>query len=102
MELFKLTADELKGYDAAKLRETEKDIRRELVNIRMDIYTPLNQHTGKIRGLRRSLARLLTVKGLLGKAPLQAKAKVATAPAVNKVAVAKAKPATKTKTATKK
>ena len=102
MELYKLTADELKGYDAAKLRETEKEIRRELVNIRMDIYTAPAQHTGKIRGLRKSLARLLTLKGAQGKTLVLPVAKAAKAPAVKKTATAKAKPAAKTKTETKK
>ena len=99
MELFKLTADELKGYDAVKLRETETAIRHQLVNIRMDIYTPLNQHTGKIRGLRKALARVLTLKGAQAKVPV---AKAAKVPAVKKTAVAKANPVAKTKTATKK
>jgi ribosomal protein L29 len=102
MELFKLTADELKGYDAVKLRETETAIRHQLVNIRMDIYTPLNQHTGKIRGLRKALARVLTLKGAQAKVLVVPVAKAAKVPAVKKTAVAKAKPVAKTKTATKK
>ena len=62
MELHKLKKEELKGYDAAKLRETEKDIRRQLHEVRMDIYSGPGKHTGKIRGLRRSLARVLTLQ----------------------------------------
>lgn len=62
MELHKLTADTIKDFDSDKIRETETDIRKELVTIRMDIYTARNQHTAKIRGLKKSLARLLTLK----------------------------------------
>ncbi len=68
MELHKLSIDNIKEHDSAKLRETEAEIRKELVNIRMDIYTARNQHTAKIRGLKKSLARLLTVKNQAAKA----------------------------------
>lgn len=63
MELHKLDMETIKSYDSARIREAEGEIRKELVNIRMDIYTARNQHTAKIRGLRKSLARLLTAKG---------------------------------------
>jgi ribosomal protein L29 len=63
MELHKLDMETIKGYDSARLREAEAEVRKEMVNIRMDIYTARNQHTAKIRGLKKSLARLLTVQG---------------------------------------
>ncbi len=63
MELHKLDMETIKGYDSARLREAEAEVRKEMVNIRMDIYTARNQHTAKIRGLKKSLARLLTVSG---------------------------------------
>lgn len=62
MELHKLSVENIKEFDSAKIRETEADIRKELVNIRMDIYTARNQQTAKIRGLKKSLARLLTLE----------------------------------------
>ncbi len=68
MDLQKLSINDIKGLDAAKLRETEKAVRRELLDVRMDIYTAANKHTGKIRGLRKTLARVLTVAGT-AKAP---------------------------------
>lgn len=61
-DLHKLTTAELRGFEAAKIRETHTEISRELAKIRMDVYTARNQHTGKIRGLRKTLARLLTVE----------------------------------------
>lgn len=79
MELHQLTAEEIRGFDAAKLKETESEIRSALVTIRMDIYTAKNQHTSKIRGLKKSLARLLTHKTTI-KAPAKAKAAKVAAP----------------------
>ena len=63
MELHKLNMETIKGYDSVRLREAETEIRKEMVTIRMDIYTARNQHTAKIRGLKKSLARVLTAKG---------------------------------------
>jgi ribosomal protein L29 len=112
-ELHQLKAEDLRAYDAAGLRETEGEIRKALVGIRMDIYTAKSAHAAKIKGLRRSLARLLTVKNASGKktaaktaAPKAAaaapKAKKAAAPKAKKPAgETKAKSAKATKTATK-
>ncbi len=123
MELHQLSAEEIRGFDAAKMRETEGEIRQELVKIRMDIYTAKNQHTGKIRGLRKSLARLLTVKtatavktakpkapasakATAGKAPVAKAAKApkaeVKAPKAEKAAKAAPKTEAKAKTSTKK
>ena len=62
MELKNLKAAEIRSYEKPRLREIEQEVRRELADIRMDIYTAKSQHTGKIRGLKKTLARLLTVK----------------------------------------
>lgn len=110
MDLHKLTTEEIRGFDNGKLRETEHEVRRAMVNIRMDIYTSRNTHTAKIRGLRKSLARLLTVKNAAAaaapkapKAPKAAAPVKAKAPKAEKAEKpAKAKTAAKTKTATKK
>lgn len=112
MDLHKLKTEEIRGFDAGKLRETEHEVRRAMVNIRMDIYTSRNAQTAKIRGLRQSLARILTVKNATkAVAPQAAKAasapKTASAVAAKpakaaKPSTAKAKASAKTKTATKK
>jgi ribosomal protein L29 len=102
-ELHKLSSDEIRGLDAAKIKDTERDIRRELVTIRMDIYKAPNQHTGKVRGLKRSLARLMTVAAEKNKAagapamkPAAPKAAAAKKPAAaKKSAPAKAEAKTK-------
>lgn len=62
MELHKLKSDEIRGWDEAQLRETEHELRREMVGHRMNIYTAKSQQASKIRGLKKSLARLLTVR----------------------------------------
>ncbi len=81
MDLHKLTTEDLRGFDTGKLRETEHDIRKAMVDIRMDIYTARNQHTAKIRGLRKALARLMTVRGAAAKsAPKAAKVAAPAAP----------------------
>jgi ribosomal protein L29 len=109
MDLHKLSTEELRGFEPGKLKETESEIRRALVTIKMDIYTAKNQHTAKIRGLKKALARLLTVqhqvsaKAPAAKAPkaakpvAAAKPKAAKAPAKAKAAAKpeKAKPTTK-------
>jgi ribosomal protein L29 len=108
-ELHKLSSDEIRGLDAAKIKDTERDIRRELVTMRMDIYKAPNQHTGKVRGLKRSLARLLTVVAeknkttakAAPKAPAAAKKPAAAAPKKAK-APAEAKPEAKKAKSTKK
>ena len=105
MDLHKLTTEEIRGFDAAKSRETENEVRRAMVNIRMDIYTSRNAHTAKIRGLRTALARILTVRNeAADKAPKAAKvAKPAAEAAAPKAAKAAKKPAkAKAKSAAKK
>jgi len=62
MDLHKLKMDQVRGFDAGKLRETEEDVRRELHTIRMDIYSAKAQHAAKSRGLKKALARVLTAR----------------------------------------
>jgi ribosomal protein L29 len=96
MELHQLTAEEIRGYDAGKMTETEGEIRKALLDIRMDIYTARSQHAAKLRGLKKSLARLLTVRTVQTAAAAKAKpaaAKKPVAAAAPKAAKAKAAPA---------
>jgi ribosomal protein L29 len=62
MDLHKLNMSELKGLDQGALRQVEKDVRKSLLKIRMDIYTAKSTHGAKVRGLKKSLARVLTVQ----------------------------------------
>ena len=61
MELHKLKAEDIRSWEPAKLKESADEIRHELAKIRMDIYTAKAQQSAKFRGLKKSLARLLTV-----------------------------------------
>lgn len=89
MDLHKLSTDEVRGWDPAKRKEAADDIRRDLGKMRMDIYTAKSQNSGKIRGLKKSLARLMTIRSEEAKkAP-----KVAKPVAAKPAAKAKAKPA---------
>lgn len=63
MDLHKLKTEEIRGFDVARSVELEHQIRRALHDARMDIYNPAARASGKIRGLKRSLARLLTLRG---------------------------------------
>jgi len=62
MENQKITMAEIAGFQPAKLKEVENEIRRELANIRMDLYTAKSSHRGKIIKLKKNLARVLTVQ----------------------------------------
>lgn len=77
MDLHKLKAEEIRGFDAARTVELEHQIRRALHDARMDIYNPAARASGKIRGLKRSLARLLTLRGSAAKPVAKAPAKSA-------------------------
>jgi ribosomal protein L29 len=61
MERHKLSADEIRGLEPARLKELGDEVRSELCDLRMDIYTAKSQNAGKLRGLRKSLARVLTI-----------------------------------------
>jgi ribosomal protein L29 len=104
MELHKLKMDEIRGWAPEKVKEAADESRLELAKIRMDIYTSRSANASKIRGLRKSLARLLTVQtqAKAGAAPKAAKAaKAPAAPKAAKAAQAKAKTADKSATAKK-
>lgn len=58
----KLPVGEMRNFDAKRASETEKEIRKELLNIRMEIFKAPAANAGKKRNLKKALARLLTVK----------------------------------------
>lgn len=65
MELDKLKKDELSSYELPRLKETEQEIRLELAKIRLDVFSDKKQHIGKVRNLKKNLARVLTFKHAL-------------------------------------
>jgi len=62
MELHKINTDVLRNYDFSKLNEVEEDIRGQMLKLRMDIYVEKGKNSAKMRGLKKGLARTLTVR----------------------------------------
>lgn len=62
MELLKLSKEEIKDLDLTKSREMETEIRRQLVGMRMAVYTEEKREVAVKRALRRQLARVLTFR----------------------------------------
>jgi ribosomal protein L29 len=62
MDYFKITADELRSKDKGELQSAATEMRKKLAEIRMDIYTAPAVNVSKVKKLRKSLARLLTVQ----------------------------------------
>ncbi|MGE0171553.1 MAG: 50S ribosomal protein L29 [Oligoflexales bacterium] len=105
----KASMEDVRGLDLPALTEAEGDIRKEMAKIRLDLYAASGSQTAKTRTMRKTLARIMTVKTELlkqkpkaaakAKAPAKAKAKAPVkAPAK---ASTKAKTNTKTKTTAK-
>lgn len=67
MELHKLTTEEIRGWSSTQLRDTADEVRKSLASLRMDIYTARSANAAKFRGLRKALARLMTVKNEKGR-----------------------------------
>ena len=62
MDTKKLLIDDIRGFELARLNEIEEEVRLELINVRMDIFQASAKHVGTIRGLKKTLARVLTVQ----------------------------------------
>lgn len=62
MDLHKLKSEEIRGFDSTRSVELERQVRRALHDARMDIYNPAARAGGRIKGLKRTLARLLTLR----------------------------------------
>jgi ribosomal protein L29 len=72
MDVKKHKADEYRGMDQGRRVESVVGLRKRLLDIRMDIYTPSAQHAGEKHKLKKNLARALTV---LNEQKKQAKSK---------------------------
>jgi ribosomal protein L29 len=60
MDMNKLKIKEIRAMDSKKLQDSAKNIRKELVGLRMDVYNAGPQAKSKARNLRKTLARVLT------------------------------------------
>ena len=61
MDYFKVTATELRSKEVGELTGAVKEIQKQLASIRMDVYTAPAVGVGKIKKLKRALAKVLTV-----------------------------------------
>ena len=71
MDYLKVTTEELRGVEASDLKAAEREVRKQLADLRMDVYTASAVNSGKSSRLKKTLARILTVKNL-GKQAQQA------------------------------
>jgi ribosomal protein L29 len=62
MEVKIINAEEIRGFDVGRRKELETELRRNMAELRMDIYSPANSNATKIKTLKKNLARLNTVK----------------------------------------
>lgn len=60
MNFVKLPKKDIQSFDLAKLHDTAKSLRKELVTLQMDVYNAGPQARSNARLMRKSLARLLT------------------------------------------
>jgi len=68
MDIQKITQEEIRGYEPTRLKEYEAELRTKLAEIRMDVYQSVANAAQVKRGLKRNLARVLTVKNTKKKA----------------------------------
>lgn len=62
MDYLSIKTDELRGVEANELKSAEREVRKQLAELRMDVYTASAVNSGKSRRLKKTLARILTVK----------------------------------------
>lgn len=62
MDYLKVKTEALRGIEAGELKAAEREVRKQLAELRMDVYTASAVNSGKARRLRKTLARILTVK----------------------------------------
>ena len=61
MSLEAIKAGELRNKEPAELKEMREELRREIAELRINVLTASAKETNKLRLLKRSLARVLTV-----------------------------------------
>ena len=61
MSLEAIKAGELRNKEPAEIKEIREDLRRQIAELRINVLTASAKETNKLRLLKRSLARVLTV-----------------------------------------
>ncbi len=67
MHLNKLKMSDVLSFDAKQSIDVEKDIRKQIGELRIDLYGNRGTASAKARGLKKSLARILTARRLASK-----------------------------------
>lgn len=62
MDVLKVTTEELRSAEGKDLKGTEQNVRKQLAELRMDIYSAAATNVGTVRKLRKTLARIKTVQ----------------------------------------
>lgn len=62
MDFLKVKTGEFRSLSLTELKTVESDVRKEMAQLRMDIYSPAAVNTGKTMKMKKALARLLTVR----------------------------------------
>lgn len=62
MDFLKVKTGEFRSLSLGELKSAESNLRKEMAELRMDIYSPAAVNTGKTKKMKRALARLLTVR----------------------------------------
>lgn len=62
MDILKVTTEELKSAGASELKTAEHDVRKQLAELRMDVYSATANNVGTVRKLRKTLARIKTIQ----------------------------------------
>jgi ribosomal protein L29 len=63
MEMDNITLDDIRKFDAARSHEVEKGVRKELAELRMDVYQERVKVAARRRQLKKRLAQILTIRG---------------------------------------
>ena len=61
MDYLNVKASELVGNEEKDLRSAELEVRKQIAELKLDVYSAPAQTAGKIRKLRKTLARIKTV-----------------------------------------
>ena len=58
----KTSLEEMRKMNYAQIKETEEEVRRDLLKMKLDVYTAPSAQTSKVRNLKKTLAKVMTVK----------------------------------------
>lgn len=63
MDVLKIKTEDLRKLSDAELSESETEVKKQLAEIRIDVYGEPTAHLGNKRKLKKTFARIQSVKG---------------------------------------